>query len=407
MRLAQTRRSPKKVGRPAASAARALRESNQFQSNLARAAPANVKPVGVQKRSAAPAASSRAPVALKRASSAPFESNAPKRGPAARAPSSRSSTESMPLDGEDGDVSLELAASREDNEKLTGEVERLNTARSQWEERVAEQAAQLSLLQESIAAAQRELAAQAAAAAAREAELAAAAAATAEGKLQAEAERERAAAEAAAQAARAQAAESSLACTEASLCELASRAAAQEELRRQMHETIQSLRGNIRVFCRLRPAGDELGCVRVPTGQIEDTVLELLPPEPSKPGDRGGTAQRFQFDHVFGSNASQPDVFLEVSQLAQSALDGHNVAIFAYGQTGSGKTHTCAICLACLRKRSTPISPAPECPRPRTTHHNSSKLPFALPASTALCVSPARARLTRWPFALPARKRAR
>ena len=116
-----------------------------------------------------------------------------------------------------------------------------------------------------------------------------------------------------------------------------------ETERRQLHNTIQELKGNIRVFCRIRPL---LGVEIEKFGQIShialegDKNLEITKPMSISPGNSKIEKFNFEFDHVFDHKTTQEDVFDEVSQLIQSAIDGYNVCIFAYGQTGSGKTFT-------------------------------------------------------------------
>mmetsp|Transcript_43542 Transcript_43542/g.100245 ORF Transcript_43542/g.100245 Transcript_43542/m.100245 type:complete len:1309 (+) Transcript_43542:59-3985(+) len=54
-----------------------------------------------------------------------------------------------------------------------------------------------------------------------------------------------------------------------------------------------------------------------------------------------GGSHTFAFDHVFGKNSTQPQVFETLGNpLLDKAFEGYNATIFAYGQTGSGKTHT-------------------------------------------------------------------
>ncbi|KAK7899337.1 hypothetical protein WMY93_020190 [Mugilogobius chulae] len=112
--------------------------------------------------------------------------------------------------------------------------------------------------------------------------------------------------------------------------------------RRKLHNAIQELKGNIRVFCRVRPLVNGGLSKHIHLASDDKTSISLAKTEESHTG-KGTDTQRnynFSFDRVFGPQTSQQEVFEEISLLVQSALDGYNVCCFAYGQTGSGKTYT-------------------------------------------------------------------
>lgn len=118
---------------------------------------------------------------------------------------------------------------------------------------------------------------------------------------------------------------------------------AEESLRRKLHNQVQELKGNIRVFCRVRPTlpaeADGGAEMKFPDTDKEGKDIEIIGvAEKSALGNVTTKAYPFSFDKVFGPSAQNGHVFEEISQLVQSALDGYNVCIFCYGQTGSGKT---------------------------------------------------------------------
>ncbi len=116
-----------------------------------------------------------------------------------------------------------------------------------------------------------------------------------------------------------------------------------EVQRRKMHNLIQELRGNVRVYARVRPflpsdqvdAGAE-HCISVDPHDDSLAIVKRDGSSNNKALERHG----FSFDKCFPPSAGQEAVFAEVSEFVQSALDGYNVCLFSYGQTGSGKTHT-------------------------------------------------------------------
>uniref|UniRef100_A0A8C2Z1C5 Kinesin-like protein n=1 Tax=Cyclopterus lumpus TaxID=8103 RepID=A0A8C2Z1C5_CYCLU len=115
--------------------------------------------------------------------------------------------------------------------------------------------------------------------------------------------------------------------------------------RRRLHNDIQELKGNIRVFCRVRPLVEGGLSKHIQLAASDNKTITLAKTEEVRILGACKTADtqknyNFNFDRVFGPQSLQQEVFEEISLLVQSALDGYNVCCFAYGQTGSGKTYT-------------------------------------------------------------------
>lgn len=118
----------------------------------------------------------------------------------------------------------------------------------------------------------------------------------------------------------------------------------EETERRVLFNKYQELKGNIRVMCRVRPVLDEAegaeAGLQFPDEKTSAKIGVLGPEEKSSLGNITRKEYPFEFDRVFTPGIGNEEIFGEISQLVQSALDGFNVCIFCYGQTGSGKTYT-------------------------------------------------------------------
>ncbi|KAJ1622676.1 P-loop containing nucleoside triphosphate hydrolase protein [Pavlovales sp. CCMP2436] len=114
-------------------------------------------------------------------------------------------------------------------------------------------------------------------------------------------------------------------------------------LRKKLHNQLQEMLGNLRVYCRVRPpsaheleqdvVGDKNGhtTVEVPNNE---TLLVSDKEDPKRP------RRRYDYSKVYGPASTQEEVFSDTEPLMTSVLDGYNVCVFAYGQSGSGKTYT-------------------------------------------------------------------
>lgn len=118
----------------------------------------------------------------------------------------------------------------------------------------------------------------------------------------------------------------------------------EETERRALFNKYQELKGNIRVMCRVRPVlEDSEGTaaeLEFPDDKTSAQIYVKGPEERNALGKTSSKTYPFEFDRVFTPQIHNEEVFDEIAQLVQSALDGYNVCIFCYGQTGSGKTYT-------------------------------------------------------------------
>lgn len=88
------------------------------------------------------------------------------------------------------------------------------------------------------------------------------------------------------------------------------------------------LRGNVRVYARVRPFLPDdsapAGAEPAISARADGVSCSITKKDPLRPGVIKSDA--FSFDRVFPPSSGQEAVFSEVSEFVQSALDGYNVS---------------------------------------------------------------------------------
>ena len=102
----------------------------------------------------------------------------------------------------------------------------------------------------------------------------------------------------------------------------------EQGLRKKYFNAIEELKGGIRVFARVRPLSERERADKQP-------VALSIPDEYTLEHAWKGEKRTYAYNGVFGPESTQEQVFEQVKDLCQSALDGYNVVCFAYGQTGA------------------------------------------------------------------------
>lgn len=108
-------------------------------------------------------------------------------------------------------------------------------------------------------------------------------------------------------------------------------------LRRKIHNRYMLVRGNMRLFVRIRPfiSSEQSFMARKAFSDSikinSDSIFAC---------DSDRRERHYEFDYVFNQRTLQQNIHEEVSLLLQNMFSGLNICIFAYGQTCTGKTYT-------------------------------------------------------------------
>ena len=106
-------------------------------------------------------------------------------------------------------------------------------------------------------------------------------------------------------------------------------------LRRKIHNRYMTIRGNLRVMCRIRPFLETENSI------IKKNFLDTFEVSNDKIVIKENKrTKNYEFDYIFNQISQQNEVYEEVSLLVQSMMRGNNICIISYGQTCTGKTFT-------------------------------------------------------------------